>query len=87
MVNVEDREQEYVRLMFEGLRKKLESNKYPEETAILVYLSEFLPLSIRNCAQLVQETHRYLLEKNTKRKVYYGYAVGQFIDSVNFYDM
>lgn len=87
MVNVEEREQQYMELMFGRLRKKLESNKYPEATAVLVYLSEFLPLSIRNRAQLVRRTQRYLLEKNLKRKIYYGYAVGQFIDSVNLYDI
>ncbi len=87
MVNVEDREQEYVELMFRQLLKKLEGDNYPTETAILVYLSEFLPLSIRNRTQLVQRTQWYLLEKNLKRKVYYGYAVGHFIDSVNSYDI
>lgn len=89
MVDVEEREQQYMELMFGRLRKKLERkrNKYPEATALLVYLSEFLPLSIRNRAQLVRRTQRYLLEKNLKRKIYYGYAVGQFIDSVNLYDI
>lgn len=86
MVNIEDREQEYIELMFGRLLKKLEGD-YPEETAILVYLSEFLPLSIRNRAQLVRKTQRYLLEKNHKHKVYYGYAFGQFIDSVSSHDL
>lgn len=87
MVNVENREQQYTELMFGQLRRKLESGKYPETTVILVYLSEFLPLSIRNRAQLVRKTQRYLLTRNLKHKVYYGYTVGQFIDSVNSYDM
>jgi hypothetical protein len=87
MVNVENREQQYMELMFGQLRRKLESSRYPETTVILVYLSEFLPLSIRNRAQLVRKTQRYLLEGNFKHKVYYGYAVGQMIDSVNSYDI
>ena len=87
MVDVEQFEQKCISLMFKALLNKVESIGYPEDTAILVYLTEFHPVSIRNRAELAHKTQRYLQTKNSKRKVYYGYQVGQLVDSVSFYNI
>ena len=85
MVNIRKFEQKCTDLMFTALLDKIKSGKYPEETAILVYLTEFLPISIRNRAELAHKTQLYLQGKNLKHKVYYGYQAGQLIDTVSFY--
>jgi hypothetical protein len=52
--NVNTKETKMIDLMFERLMTKIKSGSYSKDTAILVYLSDFLPLSIRKRAEGVR---------------------------------
>jgi hypothetical protein len=83
MIDVHAEEEKRVALAFERLRTKVESQRYSSDTAILVYLSEYRPISLGARADLVRQTQRYLLERASSiYAVYYCYALGYMVDHV-----
>ena len=83
MVDVGAEEEERTNLALDRLRAKIESEKYGEDTAILVYLTEYLPLSMYSRARLVRQTQRYLVDNAFQPyAVFYCYGVGYVIDHV-----
>jgi hypothetical protein len=87
MVEVEANEQRLTDLMFERLKAKVDSGRYGTDTAILVQLAEFVPVSMRNRAKLVHKTRLYLLENQQPvADVYYGYTAGYLVDMVGSHE-
>jgi hypothetical protein len=78
----EDRDR-YVALTFERLRAKVESGRYDSNTAILVHLADFCPLSPEGRAQLIRQTTDYLQRERPRLPaVYYCYLTSYSVDAV-----
>lgn len=87
MVEVDADEQRCTELMFEWLQEKVKSGSYGEDTAILVHLAEYRPISMRNRANLVHRTRRYIVEEQPSiGSVYYCYTAGYIIDAVGHHE-
>ena len=81
MVDVSAEEERCIALMFERLRRKVESGRYGPDTAVLVHCSEYLRISLEARATLVKRTQRYLLEQTQQiPAAYFGYAIGLCVD-------
>lgn len=86
LVNLNELEQKYIRLMFAALMKKLDKN-YPEDVSILVFLQEFGTLSMYSRNRHIRQTRKHLNEHDIKRQVYYGYQFNNAIDPVAWYEL
>jgi hypothetical protein len=85
--DVDTNETKMIDLVFERLMTKIKSGSYDKDTAILVYLSNSLPLSIRKRAELVRRTRQYIEYEQPKvGEIYYAYSFGNIVDSAKFYE-
>ena len=69
-------------LMFERLRKKVESGRYDKNTAILVYQTEYRPISLHHRLELTLRTEEYLAQQENVFVVYYCYTMSNTVDEV-----
>lgn len=89
MVCADAEDQRCVDLMFNRLRAKVEkrdkndANRYDENTAFLVYFTEFRAVNPYHRAKLLLRTERYLLETQAKvAGIYYCYTADYSIEAV-----
>jgi hypothetical protein len=83
MVDVDKQNEERIQLALERLRDKLDSGSYGSDTAMLVYLTEYLPVTLALRAELAESTVAYLHRaKLTDRVVYYYYHMNGVVDEI-----
>lgn len=83
MVEVTEREEEIVALALRRLADKAESGRYDANTAVLVYVSEYWPLSAAGRCALHRRTLRYLETNDLATStVYYCYWPDYSIDAI-----
>jgi hypothetical protein len=87
MVCADEEDERCVNLMFDRMRRKIESGRYDEDTTILVFFTEFRAIDPNHRARLALRTNRYLLELQANVPgVYYCYTADYSIDSVRGYN-
>jgi hypothetical protein len=83
MVNITKQEERWLDLAFERVLAKLKKNAYGSDTAILVNMDLWRPLSLESRAKLIRRTWLHLLEQEAEiYGVYYCYARKFIIDGV-----
>lgn len=84
MIRADEEDERCVGVMFDRLQRKIESERYDKDTAVLVFLTDFRAISPRSRADLVFRTERYLLETQAKVSgVYYCYTADYSVDRVD----
>jgi hypothetical protein len=83
MVASDEEDNRCIALMLKRLQEKADSGRYDEDTAVLVYLTEFRSIDLYYRAELVRRTKEYLLQQRPSiRHVYYCYVADYSIDSI-----
>lgn len=82
MIDVSEESERYVARALERLKKKIQSESYDGNTAILVYLSDVWPMPAEGRAQLIRETTWYLEREPQVPAVYYCYSGSYAVDAV-----
>jgi hypothetical protein len=83
MIEVSEEGENYASRALERLKKKIQSESYDGNTAILVYLSDAWPMPAEGRAQLIRETTWYLEQEQPQvPAVYYCYSGSYAVDAV-----
>ena len=83
MLDVQEEEQKWLERAYKGFLDKVESNRYGEDTALLVNIDTYRNFGMRRRAELVTRTFKYLRDKEPKiYGVFYCYKKDFIIDEV-----
>jgi hypothetical protein len=83
MVDVQEEEQKWLERAYKGFLEKVESNRYGEDTAVLVNIDTYRSFGMRGRTDLVTKTFKYLRDREPKiYGVFYCYKNNFIIDEV-----